>query len=259
MAKQRNRQTRRRWMAWLTVVVLALSVAFLWGYLRHTGVLDGVVVPRLVALKWHLRRLGWLGPMVLIAILVVHSVLVVVPIEVPMLAAISIYGTVAGIVYTWIGSMLSAYAAYFLAGRLGRPLLDRMMKPTALGDVHRAVTSLGDLGLLLLRFIPVVSFNALNYACGLAEVPLWSFTWTSALGILFTDALMALLYRGVVNSAWGMVIAVAGACVAGLWVMWRWQRRFYAQEEARAARAAAENRPAAVGPLGGPQQGEPRG
>ena len=35
-----------------------------------------------------------------------------------------------------------------------------------------------------MRLIPVIAFNLINYAAGLARVRWWTFTWTTALGIV---------------------------------------------------------------------------
>lgn len=37
---------------------------------------------------------------------------------------------------------------------------------------------------VLLRLAPVVPFAALNYALGATGIPLWTYTWASALGIV---------------------------------------------------------------------------
>ncbi len=37
---------------------------------------------------------------------------------------------------------------------------------------------------VLLRLAPVVPFAALNYALGATGIPLWTYTWASALGII---------------------------------------------------------------------------
>ncbi len=37
---------------------------------------------------------------------------------------------------------------------------------------------------VLLRLAPVVPFAALNYALGATGIPLWKYTWASALGII---------------------------------------------------------------------------
>jgi len=46
--------------------------------------------------------------------------------------------------------------------------------------------------LLFSRFIPVISFNLINYAAGLTNVSWWTFTWATGLGILPLTFLMVL-------------------------------------------------------------------
>jgi len=47
--------------------------------------------------------------------------------------------------------------------------------------------------LLIARLIPIMSFNLINYAAGLAGVPRWTFIWTTGLGILPLTVLSVLL------------------------------------------------------------------
>ncbi len=44
--------------------------------------------------------------------------------------------------------------------------------------------------LLILRLIPIIAFNLINYAVGLARISWWTFTWTTGLGILPMTLLM---------------------------------------------------------------------
>ena len=47
--------------------------------------------------------------------------------------------------------------------------------------------------LLLGRLIPIVPYNLISFAAGATRVPLWRFTWTTALGVVPLTALTALL------------------------------------------------------------------
>jgi uncharacterized membrane protein YdjX (TVP38/TMEM64 family) len=47
--------------------------------------------------------------------------------------------------------------------------------------------------LLFSRFIPIIAFNLINYAAGLANVKWWTFLWTTALGILPLTIIMVVV------------------------------------------------------------------
>jgi uncharacterized membrane protein YdjX (TVP38/TMEM64 family) len=47
--------------------------------------------------------------------------------------------------------------------------------------------------LLISRLIPVIAFNLINYAAGLAGISWWTFLWTTGLGILPLTALFTIM------------------------------------------------------------------
>lgn len=114
------------------------------------------------------------------------------------LAGGAIFGTALGSLLNWIGATLGALTAYGLARQLGSRAVRNL-----LGRHARLLESLtgktGFAALLRLRLIPIVPFNALNFAAGLAPVPFRSYALSTALGIIpgtivytyFADSLLA--------------------------------------------------------------------
>lgn len=99
------------------------------------------------------------------------------------LAGGAIFGTALGSLLNWIGATLGALTAYGLARQLGSSAVRNL-----LGRHARLLESLtgktGFAALLRLRLIPIVPFNALNFAAGLAPVPFRSYALSTALGII---------------------------------------------------------------------------
>jgi len=48
-------------------------------------------------------------------------------------------------------------------------------------------------GTFISRFIPIISFNLINYAAGLTKISWWTFGWTTGLGILPMTVLMVVM------------------------------------------------------------------
>lgn len=161
---------------------------------------------------------GALGSMLL---MVLHSFMPV-PAEVIAVANGLCFGPVWGATVTWSGAMIGAVAAFALARRLGRPFLCRIVPTSRRATLEQAVTRAGTL--LLLRLIPVVSFNLVNYAAGLAGAGWWTFLWTTALGILPLTILTAVLGARMFDITWPVWAAI-GAAVAVLWFAGRGLRR----------------------------------
>lgn len=161
---------------------------------------------------------GALGSMLL---MVLHSFMPV-PAEVIAVANGLCFGPVWGATVTWSGAMIGAVAAFALARRLGRPLLCRIVPGSRLATLEHTATSAGTL--LLLRLIPLVSFNLVNYAAGLAGAGWWTFLWTTALGILPLTILTAVLGARMFDITWPVWAAI-GAAVVVLWLACQGLRR----------------------------------
>jgi uncharacterized membrane protein YdjX (TVP38/TMEM64 family) len=114
------------------------------------------------------------------------------------LAGGAIFGVLFGSFLNWVGATLGAVGAYTLARRLGsdavRDLLGR--RATTLDTL---TSKTGFATLFRLRLIPVVPFNALNFAAGLIPAPFRAYVLSTALGIIpgtvvytyFADSLVA--------------------------------------------------------------------
>lgn len=161
--------------------------------------------------KTYVRSLGPWGPIALNGLMILHSVTFI-PAEIITVSDVVIFGPVLGLVYAWIGAMLGAYLSYFLARWFGRPIVNRFVPQRFLDRFDRFFAREGLKGVFILRLIPLVSFNALNYGSGLTEMTFWDFSWTTGLGILPMEILIAILYQ----SAAGEKYAAIGLTVVGI-------------------------------------------
>ncbi len=126
-----------------------------------------------------------LGPFGAIAFVLLYIVLTIlfVPGTIPSVAAGALFGPLWGTLLTLAGAILGAAAAFEIARALGRERVRaRMGKRTEVAD--RWVHDQGLLGVIALRLIPAVPFNALNYAFGLSSVARRSYLVGTAVGIV---------------------------------------------------------------------------
>ncbi|MEH7413812.1 VTT domain-containing protein [Neobacillus drentensis] len=142
-----------------------------------------------------IRHLGYFGIVIGIFIQTVVNV-VPVPGEFVSLFLIEIYGPVAGGIYSWIGGILGALLAYNLSNWIARPMIEPLAKPY-LEKVQGWLQKQGDIGLLMIRFVPLVPYHFINYTAGLLQVNKKAFTWTTALGILPYTVSVSCLFAGV--------------------------------------------------------------
>ncbi|MEO7363301.1 MAG: VTT domain-containing protein, partial [Gemmatimonadaceae bacterium] len=99
------------------------------------------------------------------------------------LAGGGIFGTVLGSGLNWTGAVLGATIGHILARQLGSDGLKRLLGKNA-AKLESFSKRLTFATILRLRLIPVTPFNLLNFASGLARVPLRAYVPATAIGIL---------------------------------------------------------------------------
>ncbi len=167
----------------------ALAAAFtpLGEYLSRDGIGQ--------AIEW-LRGSRW-APVVYVFVYAAATGLAI-PGSVLTLAGGAMFGVVWGTVYTTIAANIGANLAFGVGRFLGRDGV-RRLAGDRLDALDRATSEHGFQGLLTLRLIPVVPFNALNFGSGLTSIGWGTYALATAIGIfpgtlvytMFADALLA--------------------------------------------------------------------
>ncbi|MDQ3319938.1 MAG: TVP38/TMEM64 family protein [Actinomycetota bacterium] len=125
---------------------------------------------------------GLAGPLVYVALYAVLTVLLF-PGALITAAGGALFGPVLATALTVVGATLGATAAFAIGRRLGREQVERIAGPRT-GAVDRWLERRGFLAVLYLRLIPLVPFNALNYAAGVTGVRRRDYVLGTALGIV---------------------------------------------------------------------------
>ena len=155
-----------------------------------------------------IKSLGYWGVGVSVGLMILHS-FVPIPAEFVAVANGLVYGAVWGTVITWVGAMLGAYLAFALARKYGQPFVRRLLTEKKSKVVENWVARHGTGALFISRFIPIISFNLINYAAGLSPISWWTFSWTTGLGILPMTVLMVVMgdrFYTLSWSAWLLVL-----------------------------------------------------
>lgn len=161
-----------------------------------------------VILSW-----GHWGALASIGLMVIHS-FVPFPAEFVALANGMLYGPFWGTVITWVGAMLGAFLAFGLSRALGRPFVGSMVARRHWQRLDDWTGAYAAQMVFLARFLPVISFNIVNYAAGLTRISWWTFGWTTGLGILPMTILMAAMGDQAGRMPWHWWLALLA--VAGL-------------------------------------------
>jgi uncharacterized membrane protein YdjX (TVP38/TMEM64 family) len=85
--------------------------------------------------------------------------------------------------YTWIGATLGATLAFLLARLLGRNFFAQLLAGR-LQTLDERLSRNGFFNLLILRLVPLIPFNAINFGAGLTSIRLRDYVLATAIGIL---------------------------------------------------------------------------
>ncbi len=223
----------------VVLVVAAIAVAAL-GWLAWTGAptLRAGLDPE--ALAGRLRAAGPAGAVGLVALLVVQCIVSPIPSEPIMMAAGFAYGPRRGFALAWLGVCLGAGLSFLLARRLGRPLVERVVRPERLTALESRLATRGlaatFLAVLGLRLFVFTSFDVLSYACGLIRFPLPLFLLATGVGAV--PKTFAFTYAGATagtRPGWLDAVILAGTFgVLGV-IAWLARRRAAASPKAGGA------------------------
>ena len=175
----RSKNSRTGVLAML-LCIAAAAVAATWFWLPRSVAPPALTMEDIEA--W-IRSLGAWGMLGSVVLMIAHSFLPF-PAEVIALANGMVYGPMVGGVLTWVGAMLGAATAFGLVRKLGAPALIRLLSPRRQRQLDQWSHDRGALALLLLRLMPVVAFNLVNFGAALTRVSWWTFVWTTGVGIL---------------------------------------------------------------------------
>ena len=110
------------------------------------------------------------------------------PVAVLALAGGLLFGLWWGSLYTFLGAILNCTLMFFLSRYVGRrqveALIEKKMNPVWQQRLHSLNSSGGFLLLIILRLIPAVPYNLINYAFGLSSMSYSTYILASAIGII---------------------------------------------------------------------------
>ena len=125
---------------------------------------------------------GNLAGVLLVVWLAMVHVIVWYPAEILDAAAGYVFGFGIGFPLVLGSWVLSGLASYAVGRNFARPLLYRIAGQERFERLERLVHRGGAPFLLGVRLIPIMPFSLMGYVCGAARIPLWRFTWTTAIG-----------------------------------------------------------------------------
>lgn len=158
----------------LTLLGAALIAALVVGAL--------LAAPARGGLEEAVDGLGAAGALAFVAVYAVATVAML-PASVLSLASGALFGIALGSAVTVAGATLGAGAAFLAGRRLSRPSVEAIAGPN-LRRLDRHLADRGLLSVLVLRLVPLIPFNAFNYAASATAVPLRAYLLGTLVGIV---------------------------------------------------------------------------
>jgi uncharacterized membrane protein YdjX (TVP38/TMEM64 family) len=163
--------------------------------------------------------LGSIGGLGIIVLMIAHSVIPF-PVEIVTCIAGASFGLYWGTLFVWTGAMIGASVAFAIARHCGRSAMAAIISPPAHKRLDAWTATRGAKTLLVVRLIPVISFNLVNYAAGLTDVRWWTFLWTTGIGILPLTIFLVYLGENMRAVSWTNWIVLL-PCAVIIWAATR--------------------------------------
>ena len=221
---------KKRWGVLAGFLVLA-AIAF---------ALGGAPLMRFLADQERVRAwiegFGIWGPLALIAMIIVQTVLSVSPVSLLAVAGAYVFGFWQGVLYAFIGLAIGSSLCMILGRRFGRPLVDRLIDPRHLATFDRFTQQRGPIFFLVIFVMPWVPDDLACYAIGLSKLSLKLMIPIAAFGRMPSVIVQCWLaaYAAELPPAF-IVAVVAGGVMVGV-LFYRYHRQLEQLVIALAAR-----------------------
>ena len=115
---------------------------------------------------------GVWGPLALIAMIIVQTVLSVSPVSLLAVVGAYVFGFWQGVLYAFIGLAIGSSLCMILGRRFGRPLVDRLIDPKSVAIFDRFTQQRGPIFFFVIFVMPWVPDDLACYAIGLSRLSL---------------------------------------------------------------------------------------
>ncbi len=165
-------------------------------------------------IRAELERLGFWGPLVLIAGLASVLVVPLIPASILQIGAGLAFGPWLGLLYATVADIAGASAGFWLARRWGKSILERHLSPSAHDRLVALTQRMNWHSVVLLRLIPGPAYPLVSFAAGYSRLGYLRYLSASLAGVLPALVLLVLAGDLVESSpllALAIVIAVVGS------------------------------------------------
>lgn len=211
-----------RWLRLLVVLIIAAALSAPLVILRAPIARAFTERDHLVA---EIRGAGPWGPLVLIGLSVVQTIVAPIPGQAINFVGGYLFGLGPGLLYSWAGLVLGSTLAMVLARYAGRPLAERIVGRTRLAKVDALARGRGLRFFFLFFLIPGLPDDVLCFVAGFTPLPLRVLVLLSATARL--PGLLGAVWLGAYaeQMPWPLWLVLGGSSAMALWAIWRYGDR----------------------------------
>ena len=206
----------KRWSKWGLAVAGLILLAWFW-----EPVVEMVYVASdREAVSAYLGQFGLAGPVLLGLLLVLQVVIAAIPGEAFMISGGYVYGFSTAFGINVIASVAASQAAFILARRAGRPVIERLAPAEMLDKWNKVAAKKGLVFFLFAFMLPIFPGDLMNYVAGMSALSGNRFFIANLLGRLPRIALItAIGAYGVELSIWVWILILLVAAI--MFLAWR--------------------------------------
>jgi uncharacterized membrane protein YdjX (TVP38/TMEM64 family) len=168
---------------------------------------------------------GVWGPLALIAMIIVQTVLSVSPVSLLAVAGAYVFGFWQGVLYAFIGLAIGSALCMILGRRFGRPLINRLIDPKSMATFDRFTEKRGPTFFFIIFVMPWVPDDLACYAIGLSRLSLKLMIVLAAFGRMPSVIVQCWLAAYATELPAGVIVGVvAGGVLLGV-VFYRYHRQ----------------------------------
>lgn len=165
----------------LTLILILLAASY-YSYTSE-GIVHSLMNNDLSSITSYINSLGILGPLALILIVILETVLAPIPPVIPYIAAGILFGPLLGGILVLVGNIIGAAIAFYIAKTFGEKYLSEKINRKQKQRFDKLAQKYGFLAIFLLRINPLTSSDIFSYLAGLSKMKPAKFLLATALGL----------------------------------------------------------------------------
>ena len=132
--------------------------------------------------EW-VSQFGWLGPVVIILVMVLQMFLLVIPTPILMVVSILAYGPIWGSIILFVAVFLASSIGYFIGRYFGPVLVEKLIGGKTEKKISSFIDDYGFWTVIVVRLSPFLSNDAISFVGGVLKMGYWRFIGATMLGI----------------------------------------------------------------------------